>query len=380
MIIPGFNIFKYLQAHLLSCFEFGTIDQFRFESFEKTFSHSIIPTISLSTHTLLQLQGFQKVDSLFAGILDTPVRMEYHSFCKRSVPIGHPYGRDYGMGGIHMIAYGPPDQFAIKKIQHTGQIKKPILTRNIGQVRDTCFHRLILIKPAIQQIWCNLIVVRGIRRHFESSREFAAQAHFPHMACYGGSRDGSSGYLQILRQPGASIASLGSKIGIPDLFVQLHILTLTRALRIFKPAVITAPGHFQYFTHHLDRPLFRVVFLYKEIDQRSLLEMMLKAFFNMSRSVSASPRRFSSSAILLVSSLNDWTPCPGKLASPFCWYSFRQRYRRKGAIPNSCASSETFLRSKLSLTAFSLNALSKCVLCFLILHKNKRLCLTLCPG
>lgn len=90
------------------------------------------------------------------------------------------------------------------------------------------------------------------------------------------------------------------------------------------------------------------------------------AFFNMSRSVSASPRRFSSSAILLVSSLNDWTPCPGKLASPFCWYSFRQRYRRKGAIPNSCASSETFLRSKLSLTAFSLNALSKCVLCFLI--------------
>src|SRR5690606_19084205 len=122
-----------------------------------------------------------------------------------------------------------------------------------------------------------LIVVRGIRRHFESSREFSAQAHFPHMACYGGSRDGSSGYLQILRQPGASIASLGSKIGIPDLFVQLHILTLTRALRIFKPAVITAPGHFQYFTHHLDRPLFRVVFLYKEIDQRSLLEMMLKA-------------------------------------------------------------------------------------------------------
>src|SRR5690554_1416893 len=318
MIIPGFNIFKYLQAHLLSCFEFGTIDQFRFESFEKAFSHSIIPTISLSTDTLFQLQGFQKVDSLFAGILDTPVRMEYHSFCKRSVPIGHPYGRDYGMGGI--------------------------------------------------------------RRHFESSREFAAQAHFPHMACYGGSRDGSSGYLQILRQPGASIASLGSKIGIPDLFVQFHILTLTRALRIFKPAVITAPGHFQYFTHHLDRPLFRVVFLYKEIDQRSLLEMMLKAFFNMSRSVSASPRRFSSSAILLVSSLNDWTPCPGKLASPFCWYSFRQRYRRKGAIPNSCASSETFLRSKLSLTAFSLNALSKWVLCFLILHKNKLLCLTLCPG
>jgi hypothetical protein len=38
------------------------------------------------------------------------------------------------------------------------------------------------------------------------------------------------------------------------------------------------------------------------------------------------------------------------------------------------------LRSKLSLTAFSLNALSKCVLCFLIIYKNKLLSLTLCPG
>ena len=98
------------------------------------------------------------------------------------------------------------------------------------------------------------------------------------MACYSSSRDSSSGYLQILRQPEASIASFGCKIGISDLFVQLHIFALTLALRIFKPAVITAPGYFQYFTHHLDRSLYRVVFLYKEKNQRSLLEMMLKAF------------------------------------------------------------------------------------------------------
>ena len=44
-----------------------------------------------------------------------------------------------------MIADEPPDQFAVKKIQHTGQIKKPILTLNLGQIGDTCFHRLILI-------------------------------------------------------------------------------------------------------------------------------------------------------------------------------------------------------------------------------------------
>lgn len=52
----------------------------------------------------------------------------------------------------------------------------------------------------------------------------------------------------------------------------------------------------------------------------------------------------------------------------------------KSKYHNSCAISEIFLQPTLILTAFSLNALSKCVLCFLILHKNKRLCLTLCPG
>lgn len=311
MIIPGFNIFKYTQSHLLSCFEFGAIDQFRFESFKKAFSHSIIPTISLSAHTLFQFQGFQQIYSLFAGILDAPVRMKYHSFGKRSVPVGHPNGRDYGMGCIHMITYGPSDQFAIKKIQHTSQIKKPIPAWNIGQIGNTRFHWLILLKLTIQQIGSNLIVVRGIRCHFESSGKFAAQAHFFHMACYGGSRDGSSGCLQILRQPGTYIASFSRKIRISDLFVQFHILALTLSFRIFKPAVITAPGYLQDFAHHLDRPLFRVVFLYKKIDQRSLLEMMLKAFFNMSRSVSASLRRFSSSATLPASPSRERAHCQG---------------------------------------------------------------------
>lgn len=122
--------------------------------FWKSFQPRHYPNNFLSTHTLLQLQGFQQVYSLFAGILDAPVRMKYHSFSKRSVPIGHP--DDGGMGCIHMIAYGPSDQFAVKKIQHTGQIKKPILTRNIGQVRDTRCHGLILIKFAIQQVWTTL--------------------------------------------------------------------------------------------------------------------------------------------------------------------------------------------------------------------------------
>lgn len=87
---------------------------------------NIIPTISLFAHTLFQFQGFQEIYSLFTDILDATVKMKYHSFCKRSVPVCHPDGRDYGMGSIHMITYGPFDQFVIKKIQHSSQIKKSI--------------------------------------------------------------------------------------------------------------------------------------------------------------------------------------------------------------------------------------------------------------
>ena len=159
-----------------------------------------------------------------------PVRMKYHSISKRSVPVGHPNGRDYSMGYIHLITYGPSDRFPIKKIQHTSQIKKSTPTWNIVQIRDIRFHRFILIKFTIQQIWNNLIVVRGIRCHFESSGKFATQAHFFHVACYSDPRDRNSGCLQILRQPRTSIAPFSREICISDLFVQLHTLTFTLTL------------------------------------------------------------------------------------------------------------------------------------------------------
>jgi hypothetical protein len=50
--------------------------------------------------------------------------MKYDALSKRPVPVGHPNDRDYGMGCIHMINYGPSDQFAIKKVQHASKIKR----------------------------------------------------------------------------------------------------------------------------------------------------------------------------------------------------------------------------------------------------------------
>jgi hypothetical protein len=128
------------------------------------------------------------------------------------------------------------------------------------------------------------------------------------MTCHSDSRNLRTCLLQISGQTGTAIAPLGSKISITDLFTQFHILTFTFTLRILKPTVVATSGHSQNPTHHLNRPSLGVVVPYKGIDQRPLLEMMLSAFFNISRSVSASYKRFSKSAMRLASSLTDWLP------------------------------------------------------------------------
>jgi hypothetical protein len=358
MIIPGLNIFKYIQAHLLSCFEFGTIDQFRFESFEKAFSHRVIPTVAFPAHTLIYLIVLQQINGLFTGILDAPVRVKDHPFFKRSATIGHPDSRYDSAGSSQIIADRPPNEFAVEKINHACKIKESILTGDVSNVGHTCLHRFILFEITVQQVRRHLTVVGCISGYPKLLRELAAQTHLFHMSSHGCSGNIDSRCLQIFSQPGAAIASLGFEICIFNFPAKFHRLPFTFTHRVFKPAVITATRYIQYSTHHPNRPLPRVVILDKLKDQRSLVEMMPKAFFNMSRSVSASLRRFSSSATLPASPSRERTPLPGKLLSPRSRYSLRQRYNSAGEMPNSCARSETFFRSRLSLTAFSLNALS----------------------
>ena len=107
MIIPGLNIFKYIQAHLLSCFEFGTMDQFRFESFEKAFSHRVISTVTFPTHILLYPIVLQQINGLFTGILDAAVRVKGHIFFNWSVSVRHPDSRYDSIGSSQVIADRP---------------------------------------------------------------------------------------------------------------------------------------------------------------------------------------------------------------------------------------------------------------------------------
>ena len=104
-------------------------------------------------------------------------------------------------------------------------------------------------------------------------------------------------------------------------------------------------------------PVFNIfgMIFYKLINQRSLLEMIPKAFFNMSRSVSASFRRFSSSETLPASPSLERTPLPGKLLSPRSWYSLHQRYNSavKCPITTYIISTRKYMKPKKCLLKLS---------------------------
>lgn len=150
----------------------------------------------------------------------------------------------------------------------------------------------------------------------------------------------------------------GRKIGRLYLLIEFLTLAAANTLQITKPFVVGTTGHFQNFTHQLNRPSYRLVVLNKPEDQRPLLEMMFKAFFKMSRSVSASISRFFRSHNSLASEVCDWMPLPGKLSAPLSRHSLRHRWINSGSTPNSRANSVMFVSSKLNLTAFSLNVQS----------------------
>jgi hypothetical protein len=205
MIIPGFNIFKYIQAHLLLCFKLGSINQLGFERFKKTFSHRVIPAVAFPAHTLIYPIVLQQINGLFAGILNSPVRVKDHPFFKRSATIGHFDSRYDSAGSSQIIADRPTNEFTVKKINHACKIKESILAGDVSDIGDTCLHRFILFEITVQQVRRHLIVVRCVSCYPETSRELALQSHPLHMACHSGSGDSYSQCPQISNQTGTTI-------------------------------------------------------------------------------------------------------------------------------------------------------------------------------
>src|SRR5690554_606292 len=185
MIIPEFNIFKYIQTHLLSCFKLGSINQLGFERFKETFSHCVIPTVAFPAHALLYLVVLQQINGLFACILNASVRVKDHSFFKRSVSVGHPDSRYDSAGSSQIIADRPTNEFTIKKINHARKVKESILTGYVSNVGHTSLHRLFLIELAIKQIRRYIIIVGCISGYLELLRKLAAQPHLSHISSHG---------------------------------------------------------------------------------------------------------------------------------------------------------------------------------------------------
>jgi len=74
-IIEPFDIIENISTGTRAGIVLLVMNPFVFQSTEKTFDHSVIITISLSTHTYLDAVGSQDITDLVTCILATPVRM-----------------------------------------------------------------------------------------------------------------------------------------------------------------------------------------------------------------------------------------------------------------------------------------------------------------
>ena len=130
-----------------------------------------------------------------------------------------------------------------------------------------------------------------------------------------------------------------------------------------KPTIVATAAHFEHFTHPRGGRFSTAnirwyIFTNWNIGCRrgtvALGEDAYRgaapAFFNMSRSISASHNCFFSLVISVCSDVNEGFPWPEKLPSLFCLYSRFQRLSRSARISNSFATSPVGLPDRQSST------------------------------
>ncbi len=78
-VVEQFDVFEQLVAGLSSVTPPALMDQFNFESGEKTFRHRVVPAIAFTAHAALDAMYRQQLLILVAGVLAAAVRV----MCRR---------------------------------------------------------------------------------------------------------------------------------------------------------------------------------------------------------------------------------------------------------------------------------------------------------
>jgi hypothetical protein len=65
-VVKKFNVFKDRSMSLFSSFVGFMEHQFRFQGMKKAFSHSVVPAITFTAHTLLDFMSFEQ-STIFLG-------------------------------------------------------------------------------------------------------------------------------------------------------------------------------------------------------------------------------------------------------------------------------------------------------------------------
>ena len=89
-IVKRFDVLKYTQTGLFSCFIFFMMHQLRLQRAEKALRDSVIPTVTLATHTAFAAVRFKLLSKCVTGILTASIGVDYFGRLPLLSEEGHP--------------------------------------------------------------------------------------------------------------------------------------------------------------------------------------------------------------------------------------------------------------------------------------------------
>lgn len=237
-IIEQLNILKELSLYLMNIKQIHMINQLRFQSFKKRLRNRIIPTITLSTHTLDKAMFFKLVSKTITSVLHPPVRMDHQSFGWFSAPYC-PLKRLKHHLMAQRVTNCPTGDKSREKVDKDCQIYPAALCPDIGNITYPYFIGGRRCKVTVQRIRRNRIVMFRIGCRFKRLSNFRGDTQLPHPSGNPISTVLPTAFLELTGYFDTAITALAGFINRFYLYIKQYIFFITMTGRSTEPYVVS---------------------------------------------------------------------------------------------------------------------------------------------
>jgi hypothetical protein len=149
-IVERLNVVRDLGLRDLSVLEDSLLDQLFLETPEEGFRHGIVPAISSSAHTWLEMIGATKASPIVAPVLASLIRVNDRSTRPTSA-YGHEHCIDNELAADRRL-HRPADDLAREEIHDHRKVEPALPGSDVSDVRDPGTVRLSDVEFALQNV------------------------------------------------------------------------------------------------------------------------------------------------------------------------------------------------------------------------------------